>query len=98
MARRMDVELTSDRGDGTWTWRAAGARQPRGVIDASVIGAGAHVGDIIRVEAEVELDGITITAVLPQRASSPRKGVLEIAGSAPPEPGGVTTSLLPRHE
>jgi hypothetical protein len=94
----MDVELTSDRGDGTWTWRAAGARQPRGVIDASVIGAGAHVGDIIRVEAEVELDGITITAVLPQRASSPRKGVLEISGSAPPEPGSVTTSLLPRHE
>ncbi len=98
MARRMDVELTSDRGDGTWTWRAAGARQPRGVIDAAVVGEGASVGDVLRVEAEIELEGITITAVLPQRSSSPRKGVIEISGTGAPETGSVTTSLLPRHE
>ena len=32
MSRRIEIELTSDRGDGSWTWRAAGARQPRGVL------------------------------------------------------------------
>ncbi len=98
MARRMDVELTSDRGDGSWTWRAAGARQPRGVVDASLVGSGAHVGDVLRVEAEIELDGITITAVLPQRVATPRQGLIEISGSGHPGPAGVTTSLLPHRE
>ena len=34
---RIDIELTSSRPDGTWTWRAAGARQPKGVVSASVL-------------------------------------------------------------
>ena len=29
MSRRIDIELTSARPDGTWTWRAAGARNPK---------------------------------------------------------------------
>ncbi len=37
MPRRIDIELTSSRPDGSWTWRAAGAREPRGVVDASVL-------------------------------------------------------------
>ena len=32
MSSRIEVELTSQREDGTWTWRAAGARQPKGVV------------------------------------------------------------------
>ena len=32
MPRRIDVELTSERADGTWTWRAAGAKQPKGEV------------------------------------------------------------------
>ena len=34
---RIDIELTSSRRDGSWTWRAAGAREPQGVVDASVL-------------------------------------------------------------
>ena len=67
MARRMDIELTSSRDDGTWTWRAAGAKEPRGVVDEKLLGAGAHVGDVLRVEAEFGLDGISVTAVLPPK-------------------------------
>ena len=41
MSRRMEIELTSDRGDGSWTWRAAGAKQPKGVVDAGLVPDGA---------------------------------------------------------
>ena len=41
---RIEIELTSSSDDGTWTWRAAGARLPRGAV---VINAarGGHVVD-----------------------------------------------------
>ena len=32
MSRRLEIELTSTREDGTWTWRAAGAKVPKGVV------------------------------------------------------------------
>ncbi len=95
MARRMDIELTSERPDGTWTWRAAGALKPRGVVEADMLTAGAKVGDVLRVEAEIELDGITITSVMPAKAPSPREGRIEIARAAPPVEG-VTTTLVER--
>ena len=38
MSRRIEVELTSSRDDGTWTWRAAGAKQPAGVAGQGAIG------------------------------------------------------------
>jgi len=37
MTHRLEIELTSNRDDGTWTWRAAGARQPKGVLNAGLI-------------------------------------------------------------
>ena len=60
MSRRIDIELTSSLDDGTWTWRAAGARQPRGVLDGSILPGGAKVGDELKVEVEQEIDGITV--------------------------------------
>src|SRR6478735_6656252 len=60
MPSRIDVELTSARADGTWTWRAAGAREPRGVVESSVLPDGAKVGDIFKVEATIALEGIEI--------------------------------------
>ena len=51
MARRIEIELTSARPDGTWTWRAAGAREPKGVLDGKLLysfkldGAGQVKGD-----------------------------------------------------
>ncbi len=68
MSRRIEIELTSARPDGTWTWRAPGAQKPRGVMGATLLPAGAKVGDVLRAEVESDLDGITVTEIL----SSPR--------------------------
>ena len=37
MPRRIDIELTSSREDGSWTWRAAGAKEPRGTVPGGVL-------------------------------------------------------------
>src|SRR5512141_1674959 len=63
MSRRIEIELTSARPDGTWTWRVAGAREPRGVLDSSLLPAGAKIGSVLKADAEVELEGITILSV-----------------------------------
>jgi hypothetical protein len=84
MARRIEVELTSQRDDGTWTWRAAGAKQPRGVVQADLLPSGAKAGDVLRVDAEFDLDGITIINVLPPKG--PRTEPERIQLIAPPEP------------
>ena len=67
MARRLEIELTSARPDGTWTWRAAGALEPRGSLDASLLYQGAKAGDVVRAETESGIDGITVTAIEPPR-------------------------------
>ena len=71
MSRRIDIELTSALGDGTWTWRAAGARQPKGVVDGSVLPAGSKVGDELKVDIEQEIDGITVLGVVHGREKAP---------------------------
>ena len=93
MSNRLDIELTSVRGDGSYTWRAAGARQPKGVIDAKVLADDAKVGDVLRVEAEVEIDGITILCVLPPKEKAAPSGRIELLGSSKPVQA-VTTVLL----
>ena len=57
MSRRIEIELTSARPDGTWTWRAAGAREPKGVLEGGLLYEGASVGDVLRAEAEFEIEG-----------------------------------------
>ena len=37
MSRRLDIELTSRTPEGAYTWRAAGARQPKGLVDADLV-------------------------------------------------------------
>ncbi|MGE0511579.1 MAG: hypothetical protein AB7Q42_21905, partial [Acidimicrobiia bacterium] len=64
MSRRIEIELTSARPDGTWTWRAAGAREPKGVVEATVLPDSPKVGDVLKVEAEFELEGISILSVV----------------------------------
>ncbi len=97
VARRLEIELTSSRPDGTWTWRAAGAREPKGVLAAGVAPEGTKAGDVIRVEAEFELEGITVTAVLTPR-EAPRRDAdrIEIIGSGRADQPGVTTQLVGR--
>ena len=93
MPNRLDIELTSVRGDGSYTWRAAGARQPKGVIDSKILADNAKVGDVLRVEAEVEIDGITILSVLPPKEKVTPSGRIELLGSSKSVPA-VTTVLL----
>jgi hypothetical protein len=97
MARRIDIELTSARDDATWTWRAAGAKQPKGVLDAAILYEGARVGDIVRAEAEFEIDGILVTAVVPPKAARAEPERLEVIGP-PRESAPVTSSLVPKRE
>ena len=61
MAHRMEVELTSRTGEATWTWRAAGAKQPRGTVEAELVPEGAEVGTVFRAEVETTLDGTVVT-------------------------------------
>ncbi|HMC41818.1 MAG TPA: hypothetical protein VKI20_02320 [Acidimicrobiales bacterium] len=96
MARRIEVELTSKREDGTWTWRAAGAKQPKGVLDGSLLYSGAKVGDVVKAEADFEVDGIFVTSVFAPKADARRESArLELIGPTP-SPEGVTTSLVGR--
>ncbi|MGH9172649.1 MAG: hypothetical protein ACRD0Z_17585 [Acidimicrobiales bacterium] len=92
MPHRIDVELTSTKDAETFTWRAAKARQPKGTVDASLLPAGAKVGDVVRVEAEIELDGIRILSVLPNREKAAPTDRIEVVGSKLPV-AGVTTVL-----
>jgi len=93
----MEIELTSTREDGAWTWRAAGARQPRGSMAAQLVPAGSSVGDVLRVEVEQFMDGIEVTSVLPPKDARPEPELLEILGSGSEEPL-VTTKLVGRRD
>ncbi len=84
MSRRIDIELTSALADGSWTWRAAGARKPNGVLDGSILPDGAKVGDEIKVEMEQMLDGVEILSVVKGRQKSGGDNVLEILPSSEP--------------
>ncbi len=95
MARRLEIELTSNRTDGKWTWRAAGAKQPRGILDGGLIPDGVSVGDVLRVEADATLDGLEITTVLPTRAPRNQAETLPLLGSGREQPL-VTSQLAPK--
>ena len=84
MSRRIEIELTSARPDGTWTWRAAGAREPKGVLDGTLLPPDSKVGGLLKADAEYELDGITILAVMSTKGKAEKSGLLEILPSAKP--------------
>ena len=92
---RMEIELTSTRDDGQWTWRAAGARQPRGTVADVLVPEGTTVGDVLRVEVEQFMDGIEVTSVLVDRVERSEPETLEVLGSGQNEPL-VTTKLAGR--
>ena len=78
MSHRIDIELTSAAESG-WTWRAAGARQPKGVIDTTMLYPGAKVGDVVRAEAERELDGTRILSIVAPKSKRTEAERIEIA-------------------
>ncbi|HUP69860.1 MAG TPA: hypothetical protein VM142_08590 [Acidimicrobiales bacterium] len=98
MGRRIDVELTSKREDGRWTWRAAGAKNPRGEVEAALLYEGAKIGDVVRAEADFEIEGILITSVLApkeKKRSEPER--VEMIGP-PRDERGVTSTLTGKPE
>ena len=83
MAHRIDVELTSQTGDTTWTWRAVGAKQPRGTVEANLVPEGSGVGTVLRAEVETTLDGTTVTALLRPKTKGDIRSTqrIEVVGS-----------------
>ena len=81
MSKRIDIELTSNRGDGTWTWRAAGAKTPKGTLNGAILEADAKAGDTLKVEAEFDLDGVEILSLVKTKEKAVRGNLLQIIGS-----------------
>ncbi|HSZ36004.1 MAG TPA: hypothetical protein VK773_02850 [Acidimicrobiales bacterium] len=97
MSRRIDIELTSQSADGSWTWRAAGARQPKGVVEAALVPSGEKVGSVLRAEVEVGLEGIEIlelSAAKPQRSPEKTENRIEVRGT-PKRAPDVSVVLAP---
>jgi len=84
MPRRIEIELTSSRPDGTWTWRAAGAREPKGVLDGTILPSGSKTGDVIKVEAEADIDGMTIIGVVQARVKVTKIETIALIGQDKP--------------
>ena len=93
MPNRLDIEITSQSTESSYTWRSAGAKEPKGTIKASLLPSGVAIGDVLKVEADFMIDGIEITAVLPQKIKKDGPELLELLGTGK-ETAGVTTSLL----
>ncbi len=98
MGRRIEVELTSTRDDGSWTWRAAGAKQPRGDLRGDLLYGGAKVGDVVKVEADFHLDGIEIVEVFPPKAKKERSDLLELKSRPLRDDELVTTQRVARRD
>ena len=83
MSRRIEIELTSRTGDGVFTWRAAGAKQPKGTITTDLVPEGVGVGDVVRAEVETGLEGVEIVAVLPryEKADERPDNRIEVLGA-----------------
>ncbi|HEV2427947.1 MAG TPA: hypothetical protein VGS61_06990, partial [Acidimicrobiales bacterium] len=93
MSRRIEIEITSLNG-GVATWRAAGARLPKGVLDVSLVPGGATVGATYRADVEQYMEGMEVLAVLPAKSASPvdpRHERLELIPVAPSGPDVIVT-------
>ena len=84
MSRRIEIELTSLRSDGTWTWRAAGAREPKGILQPSVLPQESKTGDVLKVEADFNIDGITILSVVQGRVKVDKVETITLKGNDKP--------------
>lgn len=97
MSRRIDIELTSKLDDGSWTWRAAGAKAPKGIVSQGVLPSEAALGAVYKVEADFDLDGITVLSVVPTKVRGQRGNTLEMLPSDRAfEP--VTQKLRPKSD
>ncbi|HEY5121191.1 MAG TPA: hypothetical protein VII84_06415, partial [Acidimicrobiales bacterium] len=70
MSRRIEIEITSLQGDVA-TWRAAGAKLPKGVLSASLVPGGPVVGNVYRADIEQMMEGIEILSIMAPKTASP---------------------------
>jgi len=97
MSRRIDIEITSVHGE-TATWRAAGAKLPKGSLNSSVVPGGPEVGKVYRAEVEQFMDDIEVLSVTAPKAASPldprneRITILEKKSDGP----AVTVTYAPK--
>lgn len=77
----MDIEVTSTRPDGTFTWRQAGAKAPKGSGGADVLPADAKVGDVLRAEIDMDMDGPVVVSLSPVKQRERNVKLLTITGS-----------------
>ncbi len=80
MSRRIEIELTSTREDGTWTWRKAGGREPKGVVEATLVPDGSSVGDVLKADADFMIDGIDIVGFSASTKARTEAETLEVIG------------------
>jgi hypothetical protein len=93
MSRRIEIEITSLNGDVA-TWRAAGAKLPKGVLQASLVPGGPVVGSVYRADIEQFMEGIEVLSVTPPKTASPldpRKERLELIASQKAGPDVTVT-------
>jgi len=83
MSSRIEVELTSQKPEGIWTWRAAGAKEPRGTLDGSILYDGAKIGDVVRAEVVFEIDGIVVESVYAPKAKHTESNLIELSSKEP---------------
>ncbi len=98
MAQRIEIQLTAHVADDQWSWRAAGAREPRGVVANALVPDGSKEGDVLKAEIERSLDGIEITSLIaPTAAKGAEKpaSTIELLGSGRQQTG-VSWSLAPK--
>jgi hypothetical protein len=70
MSRHIEIEITSLNGDVA-TWRAAGAKLPKGVLQASLVPGGPVVGSVYRADVEQFMEGLEVLSVMPPKTASP---------------------------
>ncbi len=93
MSRRIDIEITSLNGDLA-TWRAAGAKLPKGVLSSALVPGGPVVGHVYRADVEQFMEGIEVLSVAPPKTASPldpRNERLELKPSEAKGPDVVVT-------
>ncbi|HVA53989.1 MAG TPA: hypothetical protein VNF05_10810 [Acidimicrobiales bacterium] len=93
MSRRIEIEITSLSGDLA-TWRAAGAKLPKGILQASLVPGGPVIGNVYRADIEQYMEGIEVLSVMAPKTASPldpKNERLELIPEAPKGPDVVVT-------
>ena len=93
MSRRIVIDITSLNGDVA-TWRAAGAKLPKGILNSSLIPGGPVVGNTYRADVEQYMEGIEILSVMAPKTASPvdpRNERLELIPTVKSGPDVVVT-------